>query len=197
MLKKLFVQGLYADFKVNSEKGKSSLSVCRWRKNGHGMGVGLEQEKLLHLSETWLDYDNLWHGGSTPSILPLVCSGKARSLNINRLPGGLRQVASMMSCTVVGILVVHVELNVQCLMDLGCASKLRFYGHPSAFRGCWWWALQCGFSRQISSISSISSPNWPFPASREPISGVGKCGEWNGNPMKKLCCLWLGAVFAL
>ena len=161
-------------------------------------GWGVEQEKLLHLSETWLDYGNLWHGGSIPSILPLVCSGKARSPNINRLPGGLRQVASMMSCTVVGILVVHAELNVQCLMDLGCASKLRFYGHPSAFRGCWWWALQCGFSRQLSSAIRYRRQigHSLLAASRYRETTVSG-GEWNGNPMKKLCCLWLGLVLQL
>ena len=55
---------------------------------------------------------------------------------------------------------------VQTLRDLGCASKLRFYGHPSNFRGCWWWALQCGFSRQIyrakmaKLLSKAGSAGW-------------------------------------
>ena len=101
-------------------------------------GLGLEHKKLLQLVR---DMAWLWQ------FMAWWLEG--RSLNINRLPGGLRQVASMMSCTVVGLLALLCRSNIQCLRDLGCASKLRFYGHPSPFRGCWWWALQCGFSRQI------------------------------------------------
>lgn len=130
-------------------------------------GLGLEHKKLLHAFAACLwQFMAWWLEG--------------RSLNINRLPGGLRQVASMMSCTVVGLLALLCRSNIQCLRDLGCASKLRFYGHPSNFRGCWWWALQCGFSRQIFGAKMAKL-----------LSKARECRAGLLEIWCLLCCLWL------